>query len=113
MAKDEVIQGFLGYSLLDSKVVEALKSFHDPFPFFHSMFLEAGFRRAVRLFCQPTRKRGVTTNNFYPLYDTAMLGSVQNSKVPLRMAIFVGFVIACGSFAVALVYLIRKLPVFD
>lgn len=109
MAENEVIQGFHGYSLLDRKVVDALRSFHDPFPFFRSMLLEAGFRRAIVPFCQPTRKRGATANNFYSLYDTAMLGLVQNSKVPLRMAIFVGFVTACGSFAIAIAYLVRKL----
>jgi glycosyltransferase involved in cell wall biosynthesis len=109
MAENEVVQGFHGYSLLDRKVVEALRTFQDPFPFFRSMLLEAGFRKAFVPFLQPTRKRGVTANNFYSLYDTAMLGLVQNSKVPLRLAIFVGFLIACGSFAVATGYLIRKL----
>jgi glycosyltransferase involved in cell wall biosynthesis len=113
MAENEVIQGFHGYSLLDRKVLEALRSFHDPLPFFRSMLLETGFRKAVVPFLQPTRKRGVTANNFYSLYDTAMLGFVQNSKVPLRMAILVGFVIACGSFAVAIGYLIRKLLYWD
>jgi glycosyltransferase involved in cell wall biosynthesis len=113
ISENEVVQGFHGYSLLDRKVVEAIRLFHDPLPFFRSMLLEAGFRRAVVRFCQPTRRRGVTANNLYSLYDTAMLGIVQNSKVPLRIAIFVGFTIACGSFAIAIGYLIRKVLYWD
>lgn len=113
MAENEVLQGFHGYSLLDRRVIEGLRTFHDPCPFFRSMLLEAGFRKAVVLFRQPVRRRGVTANTLYSLYDAAMLGLVQNSKVPLRIAILFGFMIACGSFAVAVAYLTYKLLYWD
>ena len=68
-----------------------------------------GFERAEIEFVQPKRKKGITKNNFYTLYDMAMLGFVNHSKVPLRMATFVGFSVAILSLLVALSYFIYKL----
>jgi polyisoprenyl-phosphate glycosyltransferase len=109
IAENEVVHGFHGYSMMDRKVVESLRLLHDPYPYFRGMLMEVGFPRAVVPFRQPLRRRGITKNNFYMLYDTAMLGLVNNSKVPLRLAILFGFVIACASFVVAVGYLIYKL----
>src|SRR6185437_14933701 len=58
---------------------------------------------------QARRERGVTKNNFYKLYDFAMLGITNLSKVPLRLVIFSGFISAFISFAVAMFYLVYKL----
>jgi glycosyltransferase involved in cell wall biosynthesis len=109
VAENEVVRGFHGYSLMDRRVIESLRTLHDPYPYFRGMLFEVGFPKAIVPFRQPLRKRGITKNNFYSLYDTAMLGLVHNSKVPLRMAILLGFVIACASFLVAMAYLVYKL----
>lgn len=68
-----------------------------------------GFERAEIEFVQPKRKKGMNKNNFYTLYDIAMLGFVNHSKVPLRMATFIGFSIAVLSLLVAIAYFIYKI----
>jgi hypothetical protein len=90
-------------------VVEVIKSFHDPYPYFRGMIAEAGFRYFEIPFHQPARKRGITKNNFYSLYDMAMLGITNLSKVPLRLVTFSGFAGALVSIVVSLAYLLYKL----
>jgi len=71
-------------------VVEVIKSFDDPYPYFRGMIAEAGFRHFEIPYHQPARKRGITKNNFYSLYDMAMLAITNLSKVPLRLVTFSG-----------------------
>jgi len=61
---------------------------------------------------QKRRSRGITKNNFYTLYDLAMLGITNLSKVPLRLVTFGGFVSALLSLACGLFYLVYKLVVW-
>jgi polyisoprenyl-phosphate glycosyltransferase len=53
--------------------------------------------------------RGITKNNFYTLYDMAMLGITNLSKVPLRLVVFGGFVCAGLSLFAGFAYLVAKL----
>jgi len=109
LSETELLPGFHGYGLLDRRVIEALRSLHDPYPYFRGMIYEVGFEKAIVPYTQPLRKRGITKNNFYTLYDIAMLGLVNHSKLPLRLAILVGFIMAICSFLTALGYLMYKL----
>jgi len=68
------------------------------------MIAEAGFRHFEIPYHQPARKRGITKNNFYSLYDMAMLAITNLSKVPLRLVTFSGFVGALVSVLVSLGY---------
>ncbi|MEK7072159.1 MAG: glycosyltransferase, partial [Patescibacteria group bacterium] len=81
----------------------------DPYPYFRGLINEFGGLCAKVEYFQPTRKKGKTKNNFFTLYDVAMLGFVNHSKLPLRLASFIGFGMSMISFTVALIYLIRKL----
>ena len=105
----ETYENYTGFGLYDRKVVEVIKSFHDPYPYFRGMIAEAGFRYFEIPFHQPARKRGITKNNFYSLYDMAMLGITNLSKVPLRLVTFSGFAGALVSIVVSLAYLLYKL----
>jgi len=105
----ETYENYTGFGLYDRKVVEVIKSFDDPYPYFRGMIAEAGFRRFEIPYHQPVRKRGITKNNFYSLYDMAMLGITNLSKVPLRLVTFSGFVGALISILVSLAYFIYKL----
>jgi len=109
----ELIDNFTGFGLYDSRIIEILRDFKDPYPYFRGMICEVGFDRAVIEFTQPRRARGITKNNFYTLYDIAMLGLTSNSKVPLRLATMIGFFIAIMSMLVALFYFIMKLVFWD
>ncbi len=105
----EVIRNFTGFGLYDRKFMDAVKKYHDPFPYFRGLVSEIGFKRAEIEFIQPRRQHGKTKNNFFILYDFAMTGFVNHSKLPLRLATFLGFSLAGISLLVAFGYLIYKL----
>jgi polyisoprenyl-phosphate glycosyltransferase len=105
----EMVLNFTGLGLYDKKVIDILREIDDPYPYFRGLICDIGFERAVILYNQPARKRGITKNNFYTLYDLAMLGFVNHSKVPLRLASFIGFGVSLISILIALGYLIYKL----
>jgi len=109
MASIETIQNFTGFGLYDRKVIEAVRRFDDPYPFFRGMIAEIGLNICKIPYDQPVRRRGITKNNFYTLYDIGMLGITNLSKVPLRLVTALGFVSACGSFIAGLSYLFYKL----
>ena len=109
MSSVQTIQNFTGFGLYDRKVVDLVKSFDDPYPYFRGMIAEIGLPTVKLEYDQPARKFGVTKNNWYTLYDIGMLGIINHSKVPLRLTTFAGFAGAVLSFLVAMGYLAAKL----
>lgn len=109
----EMIKNCTGFGLFDKKVIELARETDDPYPYFRGFLAEIGFERALIPFTQPLRKRGITKNNFYTLYDNAMIGVVKHSKVPLRTMAFSGFVLSAISMLVAIAYLVYKLLNWD
>ena len=98
-----------GFGLYDRQVLEILRKIDDPYPYFRGLICDIGFPQAKLEYHQPARKRGITKNNFYTLYDIAMLGITNHSKVPLRVATFAGFLMSAVSLVVAVGYLVAKL----
>jgi glycosyltransferase involved in cell wall biosynthesis len=109
----ETFENFTGFGLYDRRVIEIIRSFDDPYPYFRGMVGEIGLPHATIPFNQPPRKRGITKNNFYTLYDLAMLGITNLSKVPLRVVTFSGFACAALCIVVAFSYLLYKLLFWD
>ncbi|MBI5399104.1 glycosyltransferase family 2 protein [Candidatus Saganbacteria bacterium] len=109
LSEVEQIPNFTGFGLYDQRVIEELRRIDDPYPYFRGLISDLGFSVAKIEYVQPTRKKGKTKNNFYTLFDMAMLGITNHSKVPLRLATMLGFVVALSSVVVALGYLIYKL----
>jgi len=105
----ELIEQFSGFGLYDRQVIDILRNFKEPYPYFRGLIAEIGFARATIEYVQPARHRGITKNNFYTLLDIAMLGLTSHSKVPLRLAVIFGFVSAIASLGVAFFYLIYKI----
>lgn len=106
----QILEHFTGFGLYDRSVVERIRSeFRDPYPYFRGIIAELGLPVAKVFYNQKRRARGITTNNFYALYDFAMLGITNLSKVPLRVVIFCGFVSAILSFIAGMFYLVYKL----
>jgi len=105
----QTFENFTGFGLYDRKVVDAIQSYDDPYPYFRGMIAEIGLPHCEVYYDQPVRKRGVTKNNFYALYDLAMLGITNLSKVPLRFVTFLGFVCSLLSLLVGFGYLLYKL----
>jgi glycosyltransferase involved in cell wall biosynthesis len=113
IADIQVVRQATGFGLYDRVVIEQLRKLDDPYPYFRGLMAELGFETATVPYRQPLRKRGITSNNFYSLYDLAMLGIVNHSKVPLRLATMLGFGMATFSFLLAVGYLIAKLLFWD
>ncbi len=105
----ELVHNFTGFGLYDRDVVEQFRSTEEQYPYFRGLVSDFGYERAEIPYMQPARTRGKTTNDFFSLYDTAMLGVTSHSKVPLRLATMAGFTISILSLLVALGYLIAKL----
>lgn len=104
-----LIDNYTGFGLYDQRVIEILRTINDPYPYFRGLIADIGFEMAEIAFTQPRRKRGITKNNFYTLYDMAMLGVTNYTKIPLRIASMLGFTSAAVSFLVGLIYLVYKL----
>jgi hypothetical protein len=109
IADVKLIQNFTGFGLYDRKVIEAIRSLDDPYPYFRGLISELGYDVSRVEYTQPRRARGITKNNFYSLYDLAMLGITSHSKLPIRLATMAGFVLASLSLLVSIGYLIAKL----
>jgi len=105
----ELIKNFNGFGLYDRQIIEILKQMNDPLPYIRGLVCEIGFEKAIVEFTQPTRKRGISTNNFYSLYDYAMLGITSYSKIPLRIATMLGFSLSILSIIIAFGYFVAKL----
>ena len=105
----ETFENYTGLGLYDRRVVDIVKSFNDPYPYFRGIIAEIGLPHKLVYYDQPARKRGFTKNNFYSLYDMAMLAITNLSKVPLRFVTFTGFASAALCLLVALGYLVYKL----
>lgn len=109
----EQIEHFTGSGLYDREFIEVLRRLDDPTPFLRGIVAELGFRRKEIPYEQPKRRAGKTSNNFYSLYDAAMLSVTSYTKVGLRLATFVGAISCAVSLLVAFIYLIMKLVWWD
>jgi glycosyltransferase involved in cell wall biosynthesis len=105
----ETFQNFTGFGLYDRRVVDIARTFNDPYPYFRGIIAEIGLPYKKIFYDQPQRKFGITKNNWYTLYDIGILGIISYSKVPLRLAVFAGFLGAALSFLIAFIYLVLKL----
>ena len=109
----EQIEQFTGFGLYDGRFIKVLRDLDDPTPFLRGIVAELGFRRKEIPYEQPKRRAGKTSNNFYRLYDAAMLSVTSYTKAGLRLATIFGGLCCCVSMAVALVYLVLKMMYWD
>jgi glycosyltransferase involved in cell wall biosynthesis len=109
IADVKLIKNFTGFGLYDKKVIQTLHAYDDPYPYFRGMIADIGFDIAEIPYNQPKRKRGITKNNFYTLYDIGMLGITSYSKIPLRLAAMGGFILSAVSLLMSIVFFIAKL----
>lgn len=113
LADAEVIQNFTGFGLYDRAILDYCRQIEDPYPYFRGLISEIGFPVARIPYRQPSRKRGITSNNFHTLYDLAMLGITKHSRLPLRLATMSGFALSILSLLAGLGYLVYKLLFWD
>ena len=109
----EQIEHFTGSGLYDREFIEVLRTLDDPTPFLRGIVAELGYRRKEIPYEQPRRRAGKTHNNFYRLYDAAMLSVTSYTKAGLRLATIFGSICAVVSMLIAMVYLVMKLIWWD
>jgi len=109
----EQIEHFTGFGLYDREFIEVLRKLDDPTPFLRGIVAELGFKRIEIPYEQPKRRAGITSNNFYKLYDAAMLSITSYTKFGLRLATFLGGISCIVSVILGTVYLVLKLMYWD
>ena len=113
MSSVEMIEQFTGFGLYDKSFIQTLRDLHDPTPFLRGVVAELGPERREIEYEQPQRRAGKTHNNWYTLFDAAMLSFTSYTKVGMRVAEFFGFGVAFLSFLIGLFYLVAKLLFWD
>ena len=107
------IEQFTGFGLYDKAFVDVVRSLHDPMPYLRGIIAELGFDYKAIPYVQQKRRAGKSKNNFYTLYDYAMVGITSYSKVVMRLATFLGFSVAALSFLAGIFYLVLKIMYWD
>lgn len=113
MSNVEMIEQFTGFGLYDRSFIQTLRDLHDPTPFLRGIVAELGPARYEIEYEQPRRRAGKTHNNWYSLFDAAMLSFTSYTKVGMRIAEFLGFAVAALAFILGIAYLVGKLLFWD
>lgn len=108
-----LLRQFTGFGLYDRTVIDILRSLNEPYPYFRGLISDIGFEVARVEYVQPKRKNGKTKNNFYTLFDMALLGLTNHTKIPLRFAALVGFFGSLFSAVIGAIYFVYKLCFWD
>lgn len=109
----EQIEHFTGFGLYDRDFIDILSNLDDPTPFLRGIVAELGYKRKEIPYEQQKRRAGKTSNNFYSLYDAAMLSFTSYTKIGLRIATFIGMAISFFCIVIGIVYLILKLILWE
>lgn len=109
IAEIDIIRDTTGFGLYDKQVLDHIRTIYDPYPFLRGLICELGYPIKTLEFIQPNRNRGISKNNFYTLYDIAILGLISHSNVPLRISSFIGYIFAGISLLLGISYLILKI----
>ncbi len=113
MSSVDQIEHFTGFGLYDKSFIAVLRNLNDPTPFLRGIVAELGFKRVSIEYTQAKRRAGKTHNNFFTLFDAAMLSFTSYTKVGLHLVTFVGLLLSGLSILAALVYLVLKLLYWD
>lgn len=113
MSDVDQIEHFTGFGLYDKTFIDVLRNLNDPTPFLRGIVAELGYKRVNIEYTQAKRRAGKTHNNFFTLFDAAMLSFTSYTKVGLHLVTFAGLIFSILSILVALVYLVLKLIYWD
>lgn len=113
MSDVDQIEHFTGFGLYDRSFIDVLRNLKDPTPFLRGIVAELGFKRVSIEYTQAKRRAGKTHNNFFTLFDAAMLSFTSYTKVGLHLVTFAGMILSALSILAALVYLVLKLLYWD
>jgi polyisoprenyl-phosphate glycosyltransferase len=113
LSENEIIEHCTGFGLYDRTIIEIFRNLNEPYPFLKSLIAEVGFEKALVEYGQEKRKKGISSSNFYKLYDAAINGIINDSRVLIRMATIFGFIASGVSLFIAFSYLILKIILWE
>lgn len=113
MSQVEQIEHFTGFGLYDRSFLDVMANLDDPQPFLRGIVAELGYKRKDICYEQQKRRAGKTSNNWYTLYDGAMLSFTSYTKIGMRIATFFGALMSLLSILSAIAYLIMKIIFWD
>ena len=113
ISETKLTENTTGSGIFDKTVINKLKNINDPYPYLRGLINELGEEIGTIEFNQPERLSGKTKNNIFTLYDIGMLGIIKHSRAPLRLVIFLGFILSFFSLLTAFIYFIYKLVFWD
>ena len=113
ISENKLTENTTGSGIFDRSVIKQLKKIDDPYPYFRGLINEISEEITTIKFTQPLRKYGHTKNNFFTLYDIALLGIVKHSRKPLRIMTFIGLTFSLISFLIGVFYLFYKIIFWD
>ena len=91
---NNLTQNTTGSGIIDKSIVDVLKKIDDPIPYLRGLLAEIGPEISLITFEQPARSRGYSKNNFFTLFDLAIVGLVKQSKFFLRFMTLCGLTIS-------------------
>lgn len=107
----DVPPGVGDFQLVDRRIVDAMRRVHDNYPFMRMMTFECGGRAIGIPYTWRARKKGISKNRAPALLDQGLNGIVSFTSAPLRLGLFVGFILsflsmlyAMANFALGLLY---------
>lgn len=109
ITEHDLISQFTGFGLFDKSVVEEFRKINDLYPYSRGLISDLGFKVEVIKYRQKEREFGSTKNNFFTLFDYALVGMISNSKTPIRIATLIGFIFSMFTFSSGVAYFILKL----
>lgn len=109
----ELVKDTTGFGIYDRIVIDKVREINDPYPYLRGLICELGYPIKTIDFNQPARKRGISKNNFFTLYDIALLGIINHSVVPIRLSALIGFTLGFFCFLTAVIVLVLKLIYWD
>jgi glycosyltransferase involved in cell wall biosynthesis len=113
LSEIKLLEKTTGSGIFDKKIIQELRKIEEPYPYFRGLILEITNKIAVIEFDQPNRMHGQSKNNFFTLFDMAMLGIIKHSKLPLRLMTITGFIFSFLACVVGIFFFIYKILFWD
>ena len=88
-----VIPNATGFGIYDRRVIDCLRGWRDPEPFFRGMLAETGFPIETVSYHRPGRSRGKSKNNLWSLFNFGISGLASASKDLLRLPIYLSLIV--------------------
>lgn len=103
------IRNHTGFGLYDRQFIKILRELKETQPYLKELISTFSFCKKEIEYTQNRREHGKGSTKLYVLYDDAMTGLTQSSKLLMRLATFSGLIMGGVSLLLALIQFILKI----